>query len=52
MGHPVNYMEASLTRELCVAKCATHRAARSGPSATMELSLQDDRGDDGAVASG
>jgi hypothetical protein len=26
----------------CVAKCATHRAARSGPSATIELSLQDD----------
>ena len=42
VGHPGN-MEASLTRELLRRKCATHRAAHPGPSATMKMSLQDDK---------
>jgi hypothetical protein len=36
-------MEASQTRDYCAAKGAAHRAARPGPSATIELSLQDDK---------
>jgi hypothetical protein len=41
-------MEASQTRDYCVAallnrSCATLRAARLGPSATIEPSLQDDK---------
>ena len=35
--------EASRTRDYCAAKSAAHRAARTGPSATIKLSLQDDK---------
>jgi hypothetical protein len=34
-------MEASQARDYCAAKSAAHRAARSDPSATIKLSLQD-----------